>query len=113
MKEHTQMGKVFKARYFTSCSFSREKANHNPNYVWRSMLGAKFLVEEGFKWKVGNRRKINTWQGKWLPTNSGSKVVSVWEVVDQNAIVEDLIDYEIKQCKRNIIFTNFNKFEAK
>lgn len=28
-------------------------------------------------------------------------------------MVEDLIDYEIKQCKRNIIFTNFNKFEAK
>ncbi|KAI5411507.1 hypothetical protein KIW84_056548 [Lathyrus oleraceus] len=61
------------------------------------MLGAKFLMEEGFKWKVGNKRKINTQQDKWLPTNSGSKVVSVWEVVDQNAMVEDLIDYEIKQ----------------
>uniref|UniRef100_A0A2N9F1D0 Reverse transcriptase zinc-binding domain-containing protein n=1 Tax=Fagus sylvatica TaxID=28930 RepID=A0A2N9F1D0_FAGSY len=44
--------RVYKAKYFPSCSFLNAKIGSNPSFIWRSFLGARDLVKEGSKWKT-------------------------------------------------------------
>jgi predicted DNA-binding transcriptional regulator AlpA len=59
--------RVYKAKYFPSCSFLNAKIGSNPSFIWRSFLGARDLVKEGSKWKVGNGCSIRVWEDNWLP----------------------------------------------
>lgn len=38
----------------------------DPSYVWRSAWGAKSLLLEGLKWRVGDGRDIKVWDDSWL-----------------------------------------------
>ncbi|XP_057251804.1 uncharacterized protein LOC125498516 [Beta vulgaris subsp. vulgaris] len=45
---------VLKARYFKHAAFLEAMRGFDPSYSWRSIWGAKSLLLEGFKWRVGN-----------------------------------------------------------
>ncbi|MBA0636042.1 hypothetical protein Godav_028932 [Gossypium davidsonii] len=38
-----------------------------PSYTWRSILGARYLLEEGMGWRIGNGDSVNIWNDRWLP----------------------------------------------
>uniref|UniRef100_A0A803N9Z0 Uncharacterized protein n=1 Tax=Chenopodium quinoa TaxID=63459 RepID=A0A803N9Z0_CHEQI len=38
----------------------------DPSYVWRSIWGAKSIVLDGLKWRVGDGHSINVWDEVWL-----------------------------------------------
>ena len=40
---------VLKAKYFPTCSFLDAKLGSRPSYVWRSLLEARGLLEEGIR----------------------------------------------------------------
>ncbi|XP_021763062.1 uncharacterized protein LOC110727505 [Chenopodium quinoa] len=49
------------------CDFISSLRGHDPSYVWRSIRGAKSLLLEGLKWRVGNGESINVLDEAWLP----------------------------------------------
>ena len=64
---HTLFFKVYKTRYFPTCSFMEAGLGSNPSYVWRSLLEARELIREATVWKVGDGRSIKLEDHKWLP----------------------------------------------
>ena len=46
--------RIYKARYFPNSTFLDAEMDHNPSYVWRSLLSAREVLLAGSKWQVGN-----------------------------------------------------------
>jgi len=61
------VARIFKARYFPNGSFLTARIGHNPSYVWRSILGARFIVRGGAKWSIGSGATIPILNEPWLP----------------------------------------------
>jgi len=57
---------IFKARYFPNGSFLTAKIGNNPSYVWRSIMGARFIVRGGAKWSIGSGASIPILNEPWL-----------------------------------------------
>ena len=49
-ESHSLFYRVYKARYFPSCSFMDAELGSNPSYVWRSLLQTRDLIREGSIW---------------------------------------------------------------
>lgn len=75
----------------------------NEKTVWRSILSARRVIENGTRWNIGNDAKVKIWHENWLPVNT----------LDADAYVSSLIDTNTKQWNRQLISTIFNQFEAK
>jgi len=57
---------IFKARYFPTRSFLNANIGHNPSYVWRSILCARFIVRGGARWSIGSSANIPILDAPWL-----------------------------------------------
>ena len=68
--------RVFKAKYFASCSFLEAQVGSKPSYVWRSLMATRETVEMGSRWCVGNGRTVEIWRDRWIPTPDNFKVVT-------------------------------------
>ena len=44
---HSLFYRVYKARYFLSCSFMEAELGYKSSYVWRSLLAARDVIIEG------------------------------------------------------------------
>uniref|UniRef100_A0A803N9D5 Cation efflux protein cytoplasmic domain-containing protein n=1 Tax=Chenopodium quinoa TaxID=63459 RepID=A0A803N9D5_CHEQI len=64
---------MLKAKYFKNCDVLDSCVGFDPSFVWRSVWGAKSLLLEGLKWRVGTGSKISVWSDAWWPGNT-----SVW-----------------------------------
>uniref|UniRef100_A0A2N9IH27 Reverse transcriptase domain-containing protein n=1 Tax=Fagus sylvatica TaxID=28930 RepID=A0A2N9IH27_FAGSY len=42
--------RVFKARYFPSCSFTEAQMGSNPSFLWRSILSGRGVLNKGLRW---------------------------------------------------------------
>ena len=65
---------VFSARYYPNNAFLDARRGYDPSYIWRSIWGAKALLLDGLKWRVGNGEKIGVWEEAWLPGESSTRV---------------------------------------
>lgn len=54
--------------------------------------------------------RVRIWQDPWLPELSDFKVWSSNMNLAMDTAVAELIDIDTKQCKREEVFNNFNKF---
>lgn len=61
------ISKVLKAKYFKHGDFLSSCRGHDPSFVWRSIWGAKSILLDDLKWRVGDGSKINVWDESWLP----------------------------------------------
>jgi hypothetical protein len=50
--------KVLKSKYFSKGAFITSRLGSNPSYVWRSLWGAKHLVQAGMMWRVGDGKSV-------------------------------------------------------
>ena len=46
------VSKLFKARYFPNNTYLTATIGHNPTYVWRSIMRARFIVRGGACWSI-------------------------------------------------------------
>jgi len=46
------VARIFKARYFPTGFYLTASVGHNPSYVWRSIMRARFIVHGGARWNV-------------------------------------------------------------
>jgi len=60
------VSRIFKARYFPSASYLTANLGHNPSYVCRSILRARFLVRGGARWSIGTGGDIPILDEPWL-----------------------------------------------
>ena len=89
---HSLFYKVYKSKYFPTCTFMEARLGNNPSYVWRSLLAARELIREGSIWQVGDRRTIEVSTHKWL----SHKPVFIGEP-RPNLMVSELIDENSRQ----------------
>lgn len=67
------VARIFKPRYFPNGTFLTATIGHNPSYVWRRIMRAKFIVRGGAKWSIGS--------GTFIPINCGYLMGNVFVVI--------------------------------
>ncbi|CAL1361249.1 unnamed protein product [Linum trigynum] len=87
------MARVLKARYFPKTDILQAKLGYQPSYIWKSIMGAKEKIEEGFRWRVGNGESIQIWKDEWIPGKSFYQAdpVPTGEITEDR--VSNIIDY--------------------
>jgi hypothetical protein len=57
---------IFKGQYFPNHSYLTANLGHNPSYVWRTILRARFIVRGGSRWCIGPSNSIPILDEPWL-----------------------------------------------
>ena len=84
----------------------------NPSYTWKSLMESKSIIYRGLRWSIGNGRRVNVWQDRWLPTPSSFKVVSPRNQGTTVEIVEHLLDSDRGSWDIKNMRNTFLPFEA-
>ncbi|XP_021836918.2 uncharacterized protein [Spinacia oleracea] len=88
----TILHSLLKARYFKNNEVLDARRGFDPSYSWRSMWGAKSLLLDGVRWRVGNGQSILVWRDNWLPGNNATLSPRSSHVPDPDLRVSDLLD---------------------
>lgn len=105
------VARIFKARYYPSCSFLSASIGNNPSYVWRSILAAKDIVQMGVRWSVGDGANIEVLHSPWLPDVDDPTVISTHPGL-VGTKVQQLMQPEIKQWDVELIRDLFQERDA-
>jgi hypothetical protein len=60
------VSRIFKARYFPRGTYLTASLGHNPSFIWRSILQARFIVRGGSRWCIGEGAAIPILHKPWL-----------------------------------------------
>ncbi|KAF5444913.1 hypothetical protein F2P56_034005 [Juglans regia] len=112
VKPDSFVATIMKEKYYRHCSIMDAKLGGGPSLIWRSLLGAREVVSEGMRWRVGNGQHIRIWGDKWMPTPSSYMVQSPVSSLGQEAFVADLIDETSGCWKYDLVRETFNREEA-
>ncbi|XP_021724434.1 uncharacterized protein LOC110691788 [Chenopodium quinoa] len=66
--EDSLMSKVLKGKYFPNSSFLEAKISPNMSYTWRSILGARDVLEMGARKVVGDGTTTLIRKDPWIPS---------------------------------------------
>uniref|UniRef100_A0A2N9GCH6 Reverse transcriptase domain-containing protein n=1 Tax=Fagus sylvatica TaxID=28930 RepID=A0A2N9GCH6_FAGSY len=108
---YSLIGRVFKAKYFPTCSFMDAKIPTHSSFIWRSIAQAREVIVKGSRWCVGDGAAIRIWQDKWIPSSSGHKVISPNNVLQPTARVCELFSPSFS-WNNELIEEIFLPFEA-
>jgi hypothetical protein len=97
------VSRIFRARYFPRGSYLTASLGHNPSYVWRSILQARFIVRGGARWRIGSGAAIPILREPWL--SDGGCIEGNYDVihVTRNASDQILIDTAAKGWNVDVI----------
>ena len=84
--------KVFKARFFPTCSILDSGVKTNGSYAWQSILKVREVVKQGTYWQIRDGTKVQIRGDKWLPNMSTKHIISPKKNLPMNAKVCALID---------------------
>ncbi|XP_045797887.1 uncharacterized protein LOC123892085 [Trifolium pratense] len=110
--EDSLLSRVFKSKYFPRSCFLKSKCGYQPSYAWRSLFNAKSVIDLGLRWTIGNGQQVKIWKDSWLPELLSFKVWSPVCNLDEDAVVAELIDVDLKKWKRELVMNSLNEFEA-
>ncbi|KAL0449515.1 UNVERIFIED_CONTAM: hypothetical protein Slati_1507900 [Sesamum latifolium] len=82
--------RLFKARYFPTCSFVDAEGGGNISYAWRSILAMRPLLQVGIRLRVGDDKTISVAASPWLPRPSTFRLTVPPRTQWEDAWVEDL-----------------------
>lgn len=92
--------KLLNIRYYLNGSIIEARIGRNTSYSWHRIAEARWVIERGAKWKVGNGEKIKKiWKSNWLPAQNGGKPWSSLNILNVEAVVIDLIDNQQKMLE--------------
>ena len=86
--------RVLKAKYFPQSSVLEAVVPHNASFMWRSICESLVVLNSGLRWRVGTGSKICIWKDAWLRGSTSNRVVSPPRVLDENATVDSLINWD-------------------
>ena len=110
--ENSLFHKVFKAKFFLDCSIMQCDNPDKGSYAWKSLLQARYMVDSGASWRVGDGFSVAIRSDKWLPKNPPSLVISPPISLPVESSVSDLIDQENHIWKAELIQSEFLAYEA-
>jgi len=95
--------RIFKARYFPSSSYLTATVGHNPSYVWRNIMRARFIVRGGARWSIGTGATIPILNEPWLSNGEfiGSDIPSAHFV--HNFTVNSLMNLYDKSWNEQVV----------
>ncbi|KAG8472055.1 hypothetical protein CXB51_036938 [Gossypium anomalum] len=97
-----------KAKYFSKGEFMSARIGPYPSYTWRSIWGARRLLEEGLGWRIGNGKNVDIWNDAWLPGVGNGRVqcqqINIWY-----STVLDLVDRDTVTWKQEEIRALFGE----
>jgi ribonuclease HI len=97
------VSRIFKARYFPHGTYLTASLGHNPSYVWRSILQARFIVRGGARWCIGTGASIPLLNEPWL--SEGGCIEGDYDVQQLSAgpLVQSLINTATKTWNREVV----------
>ena len=110
--ENSLFHKVFKAKFFLDCFIMQFENSDKGSYAWKSLLQARYVVESGAGWRVGDGQSVVIRPDKWLPKNPPSLVISPSISLLVESSVSDLINQENHIWKSELIQSEFMTHEA-
>lgn len=82
------------------------------SYAWRSLLQARYVINLGAVWRVGDGRSTFIRTDKWLPKNPAVMIVSPPTVLPLDSRVSELIDEATHTWKSDLVHSEFLAHEA-
>jgi hypothetical protein len=104
--------RILKAKYFPNGSFLKAKLGSKPSFAWRSIYGARDLLEAGLFWRIGNGKEVCIWGNSWIPQHSTYRIFSNPRDMDPNTKVEALINWERGWWNQELLDTLFTEEES-
>jgi ribonuclease HI len=104
--------KILKAKYYSQHSLMEAKLGSKPSFAWRSIFGARDLIEAGTIWRIGNGQDVNIWGVAWIPLQSTFKIQSPPKLLNPNGKVHELVDWENFRWKQNLLEELFSTEEV-
>ncbi|KAA3467407.1 reverse transcriptase [Gossypium australe] len=103
--------RVMKSKYFSRGDFMNAKLESYPSFTWRSILGARHILDEGIGWRVGNGEEINIWNDAWKPEPKNGRIQC--QTIDTRFTkVADLSDKESTTWKQDTISSLFGEEQS-
>lgn len=102
---------IIKAKYYPNTSFMDAKLGTKPSFAWRSIQGARDLIEAGTIWRIGNGQSINIWGDNWIQIPTTYRVQSRPKVLDPSSKVFQLFDQEMVGWDKNLLRSIFTSEE--
>ncbi|KAL8116956.1 hypothetical protein AgCh_023218 [Apium graveolens] len=90
-----------------------ENSRKKGGLVWRGIISAKELIEEGSRIKVGNGTSINKWNDPWIPETDNAYLTTRRPQELFNVTVRNLLKDEAKEWDRDLIHDLFNDEDAR
>lgn len=89
-RPHSLIAMIMKENHFKLEDILKVRTKSDSLFMWQSIIGARELVLQGLRWRVGNGTRIKLWQDKWLNTPS-FQVQTPNIHLHRDAIVKELI----------------------
>ncbi|EEF49116.1 conserved hypothetical protein [Ricinus communis] len=81
------IGQLLKARYFSRGDIMNASLSFQPNYTWRSLPEARWIIGKGRYWIIGNCRSIRVWEDRWMLGHPKSKELTPMGYNDANLVL--------------------------
>lgn len=107
IQPNSLLAKCYKAKYYPHNDVLNAPVHKNPSYAWRSLYQAKWIINKGSCWKIGNGHKVRFQEDNWLPFQNGFKVITPHSNPNTPAMVHDLLETNPFDWNYQILQTNF------
>lgn len=106
------LARTLKSKYYPHASIWGSKLGYNPSFSWRNMWSARFILEKGTRWRIGDGRTVQIWKDAWLGREGSGKIISPSSLLAPYVTVSDLIDPDHKNWKLGLLGSIFQSMDV-
>ncbi|KAL9226062.1 hypothetical protein vseg_001914 [Gypsophila vaccaria] len=106
------MTRVLAGKYFPSTCFMKSNLGQNPSFTWRSIWGAREVLERGLRRRIGRGDTTYIWDDAWISGTITGRVLSPRPGDCRFEKVCELIEEESMRWNRARLKECFLAFEA-
>lgn len=106
-KEDSLVARLLKAKYYPGCGLFDAELGSKPSFTWRSLHGARWVVDKGTRWLVGNGESINVWTSPWIPRPRGFRVVTTSGSDNASLKVSHVINNLSREWNKELLYETF------
>ena len=104
------VSQVMRSKYYSRTSIFRCKVPNNASWLWRSLMSARHVVEQGTRRRIGNGKNTHIWEDSWLSDTINGRVTTCRATDGGLQKEADLICQ--RRWNRNLVFQTFNTKDA-
>jgi hypothetical protein len=83
-----------------------------PSFAWKSIYGARDLLEASLFWRIENGKDMCIWSDSWIPQHSTYRIQFAPKDMDPNTIVNKIINWERGWWNQDLLDTLFTEEES-